>query len=234
MKLLLAGDTHGDAANINHLFNKAKGNDCEKILVLGDFGHFPHLKSGRTFYNEISRSAIKNGIELHWIKGNHDNHHDLKQYSGCVELHPNIFFHQNLNVWTWGKYTFCAIGGAHSIDKECRTEEIDWWSNEQISLSDIEGAAHIQSPVDVVLSHDCPISVDISKYLDYKRDIKTHGNRQKLQDIVEILKPKMLFHGHYHQRIDSTGIHPEDTFQSVGLGSNVNPRDKQSYILNCG
>jgi Icc-related predicted phosphoesterase len=233
LNVLVAGDTHGDAKNIQHLLLKAKGNKCSKVLVTGDFGHFPHLKNGVKWYNNISAKAVKEGIELHWIKGNHDNHDDLKKYIGCVEIYPNVFFHQNLHVWTWGNSTFCAVGGAYSIDKADREEGIDWWKDEQISYKEVERSEDIMSEIDIIISHDCPISVDIDKYLEYKRDIYTQGNRQKLQDIVDNLKPKMVIHGHYHQRIESKGTHPDGEFRNIGLGANVTSRASQSMILKC-
>jgi len=234
MKILIAGDTHGDKDNILHLTSKASGNGCEKILILGDFGYFPHMANGQSFLDYCEKMAKTHKIEIHWIKGNHDNHEALAAYSGAVKIRPHVIFHQNLHVWKWGKYNFCAVGGAYSIDKNHRTIGIDWWIDEQVSMADVYNCEDIKENVDIIVSHDCPMSVNINSHLDFKNDPETANNRNKLQAIVDVLKPSKVFHGHYHVMIeDGIGNHPDGTFDSIGLASNVNPRKKQTLIFDC-
>lgn len=236
MKILIAGDPHGSRKNMLHLVKKAAGNKCKKVLLLGDVGYLPNYLDGREYVDYVSKIAVEYGIEVHWIKGNHDNHEILSEYRGTVEIAENFIFHQNIDVWTWGKYTFCAVGGAVSVDvfSNSRNRGIDWWPNEVISVSDIYAAMEVKEKIDIVIAHDCPISVNIDKYLEFKTGEDTIANRTVLQEIVDILKPSKLFHGHYHERINETGTClTGEVFESIGLGDNRNSRKNQSIIFDC-
>lgn len=231
MKILLAGDTHGSIVNVQTLFKKASDEGCKIILVLGDFGHFPHLSDGRAFLKAIRQLSRQYKIVLHWIKGNHDNHEALSSFTRETEIIQGCIYHPNMVPWTWGKYTFVAVGGAYSIDKNQRTPGVDWWPEEEISNADVYACDSIRA--DIIVSHDCPLSVDLSYYLNYKTDPNTHRNRQKLQAIVEVVKPKYLFHGHYHVRTSLKGETSKGKFDCIGLAANINSLKAQTFVLDC-
>lgn len=54
-RVLLAGDTHGQAGWIKWLCKRAVSNDCEVILQLGDFGFWEHKPHGRVFLDDVAR-----------------------------------------------------------------------------------------------------------------------------------------------------------------------------------
>lgn len=222
-----------DFKRIARLIGEAIDKECEKILVLGDFGYWPHVNDGKKFLNRLKTYLERYPVELHFVKGNHDNHEFLNEYNGqtCVEIFPKFFFHPNMSVWTWGKYSFCAIGGAYSIDGARRIEGLSKWKDEEISNDDIEKSKFISA--DIILSHDCPLSVDIDEYLDYKRDSGTMNNRFKLQECVENIKPNLVLHGHYHKRINGVGNHSEGSFTNIGLASNMQKLEEQILVFDC-
>lgn len=229
MKIMMCGDIHKDVTNIEKVFEKAKEFECAIIIALGDVCYFPHTRSGKYFISLIENLSRETGILFYMVKGNHDNHEVLSKYSEITELHPGIFFIPNCVKFTFGNYSFCAVGGAVSIDILQRQRMIDFWDNERISQEDVRNSESMN--VDVVLSHDCPISVDIDYYLGYKREPKTTSNRRMLQAAVDNLKPKFLFHGHYHSRIKGKGLHGGGEFLSLGLASNKTGINDQIFVF---
>lgn len=201
MKILMCGDIHGEIESALHALEYAKQNNCEIIVILGDFGYYHNIRRFRIFLTDISEASIRFNIPVHFIKGNHENHDELRKLTNdnrdVVETEPNVFYHPNANVWRWDGVTFLAMGGANSIDKGDCTEGVDWFRNELITNEDIS-KAHAVGPVDVVLSHDSPISSNITDIFDFTMDPKTRHNRYQLQQVIEACRPKINLHGHYH------------------------------------
>ena len=236
MKILICGDTHGDRTNVGCLIDLAILNECERIVILGDFGYFEHIPQNPSFVNAISLEAIKANIKIHWIKGNHDKHEMLNRLYGSniSEIAPNIIYHPNCSTWDWDGIRFGAMGGAVSIDKESRIIGYTWWEDEEISTSDLYNCEKM-GKVDVLLSHDCPLSGNVEEYCDFKQDALSLVHRKKLQYVVEQTKPDILFHGHFHIRYTGSGFYniSERTimrFPIIGLFHNYDYR-KQSYIF---
>jgi len=234
MKILIVGDVHMSIVNMDNILDYAESHGCEKIIVLGDFGYWPHDTEGKAFLFYLNRELARRNIEVHFIKGNHDNHDYLNAYigeKGVVEIMPKLYFHPNLTTWTWGAYVFCAVGGAYSTDGWKRTVGVDKWHGEEITMAEVYGCSGIEA--DVVLSHDCPISVDITEHLNNKTDPFTKGHREKLQSIVDEICPEIVFHGHYHKRFDLTGTHTRGTFRNIGLASNKQTLALQCLVFDC-
>jgi Icc-related predicted phosphoesterase len=220
-----------DLNNMDNIFDFAESNGCEKVFVVGDFGFWPHDVDGRAFLYYLDRELARRNFTLHFIKGNHDNHEYLAEYKEISEIQPKLYYHPNLSTWKWGEYTSCAIGGAYSTDGWKRTEGIDWWRDEEITMAEVYGCDGIVA--DIVISHDCPLSVDIDEFLDNKRDVKTFSHRTKLQSIVDVIKPQYVIHGHYHERFVARGEHPGGKFVNIGLAANKQTLATQCLIFDC-
>lgn len=74
MRILVAGDTHGNLQHAKYLVERAKFFDCQVIIVVGDFGYWEHEASGVYFLNWIEDAAKRTGIVWCFIDGNHENH----------------------------------------------------------------------------------------------------------------------------------------------------------------
>ncbi len=233
MRGLIFGDSHGNLNNIYNVLDYAETRGCRILLSVGDFGYWPHDVDGVAFLYYVSKALTERDMEIHFVKGNHDNHEYLDGYpkDQIAEVSPRIYFHPNMTTWQWGGYTFCAVGGAYSIDGWKRTFGKDKWPNEEITNADIYSSPGVKA--DIIISHDCPESVDIDDYLDNKRDPMTYGHRCKLQSIVDEIKPKYVIHGHYHERFVARGTHPEGEFTNVGLGRDGDPLEKQCLVFDC-
>lgn len=233
----MSGDTHGDRTNVASLLDHANNNNCSKIMILGDFGYFEHIPQSPSFVEAISREAVKSNIDIHWIKGNHDNHEMLNRLYGdkISEIAERVIYHPNCSTWEWDGVVFGSMGGAVSIDKNQRTPGHTWWPDEEISSADLYNCEKM-GKVNVLLTHDCPLSGNVEDYVDFKQDALSMEHRRKLQHVVEVTTPDILFHGHFHIRYTGKGNYTltERTyveFPIIGLFHNYDYR-RQSYVFN--
>jgi hypothetical protein len=204
-KVFLLGDTHGQAGWIKRASQIAVNNDCKVILQLGDFGFWPHTGSGKVFLDEVTRWMHRDGLELWWVDGNHENHDWLAEQphdeDGFWRLGPIVHIGRGAR-WTWGDRTFLGCGGAYSIDKYYRREGESWWAGETITEADIIrcGTEH----ADVLVSHDAPWGANnvIGPFTAGDKDDypESAANRKRLAAICDAVQPDLLVHGHYHHR----------------------------------
>lgn len=169
----IIGDVHGCyAANLETYLNLLPSNDLS--IQIGDM------------------SIGFNGVELpdmpqhKFFRGNHD----------CPEkcqTHPNYLgdfgFNHDWNIFWWS--------GADSIDKEDRTQYIDWWNNEELTYTQSNEAIELYEKTlpRIVLSHDAPQSI-IKTMFGYEDSSST---RDWLDVALEIHQPELWIFGHHHQ-----------------------------------
>lgn len=195
MRLLLAGDTHGDLAHLNMLLAMAQKHECDAVVQLGDFGYWEHHGDGVTTLDKLSQWFTKADIPLYWLDGNHENHtllrrkYQTEEATGPVEIRDHVLYLRRGLRWVWDDVRFLAIGGAYSIDKQWRVEEMNkrllnkaryyqdedsdlealkerfalWWPEEMITDTEVERAIE-GGEVDVVFSHDAPAFIDLNTY----------------------------------------------------------------------
>lgn len=128
MRLLIAGDTHGNSEFIaNYLYPCAADSGCDMIVQVGDFGYWEHDPTD-TFLDQVDAAAHTFGIPFYWLRGNHDNirhcrsRYTLADFEGFVICRDNVRHIPDGHVWTWGGHRFRAFGGAYSVDKSWRIE----------------------------------------------------------------------------------------------------------------
>lgn len=127
-KILLAGDTHGDANAVKTLLEKARDIEADALFVLGDFGIWDHHDGG-AFTDHVSRFTQRyGGIPVCFLPGNHDNYDLLFKWEaensrtrdGFVFVKEGLFYSPRGHRFTWGGVRFLSLGGAYSVDKEWR------------------------------------------------------------------------------------------------------------------
>lgn len=202
-RVLLAGDVHMRTKQVEYLIRMAKAEGCEAIFQLGDLGFWAHMQDGMQFLFKVGKMLDHENIDLYWIDGNHDNHSLLWSYKhplrdGWPMIAPRIYYCPRGTRWTWRGVKFIGVGGGFSIDKEYRKPEKSWWFQETITDEQVIAAS--TDLVDVMLCHDVPWLVKLP-FTDYKNDLETEMNRRQLLKIAEAVKPKLIVHGHYHQRL---------------------------------
>ena len=236
-RILLLGDTHGDTSSTVLAVQRAKQNDCQVILQLGDFGF---IGSGvDSFLHKTNRALIREGLHMFWIDGNHENHDRLDMWPlnkwGYHDTVPTAIFPDNAGTpchlhhlprgfrWTWGGIKFLALGGAYSIDKSSRQEHVSWWPQETITAGDVYRCG--EAPCDVLVSHDVPWGV-LDPYGPYRENknlwLESNANRQALRAVVEATRPRLVVHGHTHWRKSTTMLLDDmgTLCQVEGLGCN--------------
>jgi len=212
MKILFAGDWHGDINHVQYIYQIAIQKEVDYVIQVGDFGYWEHMQGGPEFLDMCQKFADESGIDLWWIDGNHENFDWLYDYpldsDGRRPVRPNVIHLPRGHKWKWDGVTFLAFGGSFSIDRGWRKLGSSYWEEE---LPTVEEAtkARAQGKVDVMVTHDVPDGADLSLLLgpDWKAKSQYPQGcvdaRARVREVWEVAQPAWLFHGHYHQRADS-------------------------------
>jgi predicted phosphodiesterase len=170
--LLVIGDVHGKINDYWKLVNFRKG--CS--IQVGDFGF---KKQHDWFLKNIDYT--QNQINF----GNHDD------YSFLYEPH-------SLSNWSYAyESKVMTVRGACSIDKAYRTENLDWWANEELNYEEMQNAIDFYNfnKPKIMITHDCPDYV--RRYLFGVRDKSITSNG--LQVMFENHQPDIWIFGHHHR-----------------------------------
>ncbi len=220
MKICGVGDIHGDIDwFVGRVLRYAALHECEIIVPCGDFGYYGPRdeRDGSRYLDKLSKVLVREGIEMFWLDGNHDNHMYLwENYppdeTGMVPMRENVTYLPRGCVWEWDDVRFMSLGGAYSIDKDRRLKEEAkrhkpyslWWPTELLTEEQKFFAA-ARGPVDVLFSHDAPIKVDVPGIHaeDHMAFPQSWDHRRRVQYVVEHIEPKLIVHGHHHVRYSS-------------------------------
>lgn len=218
MKVLLAGDTHGDLRHVVYLIHCAAQQGCDRIVQVGDFGYWPHLEP---FHEYVAAAARSAAMTVYWLDGNHENFDALEktvdmQATEPQEMEDNLWYLARGSAWEWDGCRFLALGGAPSVDKEHRVEGESWWPQELLTEPEIERARN-HGPADVLLTHDAPDGVCPIVGPWYKGDPLSQHHRQIISAVTQAVQPKILVHGHYHHRY--TGSFEQTRVEGLGRNS---------------
>lgn len=212
-RVLLAGDTHGNAGWLATLTKLAARHHCEGIVQLGDFGYWSHVPSGEKFLDEVERSLERQGIWLLVSPGNHDNHALLARHpqgpAGLITLRDRIAVAPFGSRWRWRCVRFGALGGAFSVDWAPaplglwpgRTPGWDWWPGLE-EPNEADAARLGEAPLDILITHDAPIDADLGDKapLAPEAEWRARQTRRLISDVVGRLRPSLVVHGHWHRR----------------------------------
>lgn len=176
MAIYITGDTHGELDR-HKLTTKSFPEQKELtkddyMIILGDAGI---LWNSYTKYcpNKLS-SRDKNMIKWYedkqfttlWLDGNHENFNALNTFpveiwnGGKIHrLSKSVIHLMRGQVYNINNITFFVMGGADSIDKMYREENVSWWRDELPSRKEYEEAIHnlekVNFKVNYVLTHCC-------------------------------------------------------------------------------
>lgn len=204
----IAGDWHSDPQFAAQVI-RSLPSEVDVLVHTGDFGYlFLH-----PFLEEVQRVAEDAGIIVMFVDGNHDDHDWLATHpigeDGVRRIRPRVWHLPRGFRWVWGGVSFLALGGAASLDR-VGLEPKCFWAQECISDEDIRRVL-TDGPVDVMITHDAPAGHEIPGLLDpavfHEAQLeRALDHKQVLADVVFRLRPKHLWHGHYHSRYDAVGV----------------------------
>ena len=158
--LLIIGDVHGKINEYWKILQK-----CDKRYYSIQVGDFGFSKQHEWHLNNIDYSQ-------HQINfGNHDDYTYLDK--------PH-----SLSNWSISTSGLMTVRGAYSVDKAYRTENVDWWANEELNYEEMQRAidSYISNKPKIMITHDCP-----------------HEARQSLFGITENHQPELWVFGHHHK-----------------------------------
>jgi len=198
---IITGDTHGDFQRLSNMKQKPT-----HVIILGDFGLLWTTEDNQELY--WKKWLREKPFEIIALQGNHENFsriHNLpkvERYGNTVYKYTdNIFILiHGLDYFIDGRHYFC-YGGATSLDKASRKENITWWEEEipnyryeQQAWDTIENTVRFDS----VLTHTAP--EDVINELGY--NFKFCPVSRLLGEFRKRLVCKQWFFGHLHEDKD--------------------------------
>lgn len=203
-RVLLLGDVHGRVDAVCAAMRKANARDINTIIQVGDYWAYEDTS--------VEKMLRHYGIHLYFIAGNHENWPYLNKLSGTstepVLITPHVTYMPKLAAMKVGFLSALCLGGAPSVDKLSRLENIDWFPEEVVTPDDARRAREM-GEFDLVLTHDCPSDVTMPSECFVPRDMAiswfgekqlddADEHRELLYHALENTRYTLLVHGHYH------------------------------------
>jgi len=199
--IYVTGDTHGEN-DIMKLSNKnfPRGKELTKndyVIIQAKY----LLK----FLNERNFTTL-------FIRGNHDNFPRLETYpnvekfgSIVKQISDSVFYLLDSHIYDIDNNKIFCLGGAQSIDKIWRVEDVSWWKEEIPSYKTIqEGFDRLKSignKVDYVFTHAIHMNAYLYVYDETSEKYNDPMNKT-LQVLYDTIECKKYYCGHYHKDID--------------------------------
>lgn len=207
-RIAVAGDWHGNSFHADRVIRDAAEQGAQAVLHVGDYGY----KFAPGFMARCQRALEETGLVLAFVDGNHDDHDKLSALVAehgrtAIPMRPNIFYLPRGYRWIWSGVSFLALGGAHSVDRPWRACG-EWWARETITIGEAVTAAN-GGRADVMICHDVPDGVRIpcieGNPIGFPESeiAAAQRHRELLARVVAEVRPKHLFAGHYHCRLDA-------------------------------
>lgn len=213
--IYVTGDIHGS----NDIQRLSKDNFPESkslskkdyVIICGDFGLIWSGSEKEEYWlNWLNRQPFT----TLFLDGNHENFDMLNRYpieywhEGKVHfINESVIHLMRGQVFNIDGKTFFTFGGATSIDKIYREENISWWKEEMPSVKELEEGLKNLSinnlKVDYILTHCCSSNtleyVSICCGFDGRYELDTLN---KYFNIIEKeIKFQHWYFGHYHEDV---------------------------------
>ncbi|MCM1168212.1 MAG: metallophosphoesterase [Ruminococcus sp.] len=203
--IYITGDTHGRAGEFLGRFGDPPTAD-DTVIVAGDFG-FIFNKNNTAGLDMLKKQPFTTAF----VDGNHENFDELYKYpeerwnGGVIHrVADNIVHLTRGGLFTIEGRSFFTFGGAHSIDKAWRTENVSWWSAEMPSAEEYargrETLSRCGFTVDYIVTHTCPES--LSERVCLRPNSADLELRKFLQEVADKTSFKRWYFGHYHGDMD--------------------------------
>lgn len=147
--MIFLGDIHGDFNQIAYICYRDEEKTPKTIIQIGDFGagFSEEFWFDITYLNQILK---EHNTQLYVVRGNHDN---PTYFDGNFSL-SNITFLADYSVITIEGKNILCVGGAVSIDRNVRKENVSWWVNEIFEWAPEKIKS--LSNIDIVVTHTAP------------------------------------------------------------------------------
>lgn len=215
--IYITGDTHGGFMRVVKFCNISRTTKEDVLIILGDACINLFCDGRDTALKQLLDSLP---ITLLCIHGNHEKrperigtYRELPWHGGQVfaeEAYPSLLFAKDGEIYDLDGVETLVVGGAYSVDRARRTENKDWWADEQPSPElkrAVEATlAHRGWRVDAVLTHTAPLKYEpVEMFLPFIDQSKVDKTTEVWLDTIEDrLSYDRWFCGHYHtdKRVD--------------------------------
>lgn len=189
--MFFIGDVHGKYKRYKRVIRGRRD-----TVQLGDMGvGFWKLRSDeRVPDHNPPHSKMVEGNHR-FIRGNHDNPSVCTRQSqwipdGTVE--GDVMF----------------VGGAISVDRKWRTEGLDWWPDEELSIAELDRLISVYADARprIMVTHDCPQFLEKTMVEASGRDksIAPSRTRQAFSAMFDHHRPQHWVFGHWHRTFRTT------------------------------
>ena len=200
----IIGDTHGSNRPISRW---AELGDTENLIHVGDFG--VGFKGSMPKISQLAQELNDFSKNVYVIRGNHDDpsFFDGRMYGG---YHGGIHFLRDGTIADWNGEKILFNGGAISIDRAQRINEIDIWEDEGF-----KPFKKIETEIDYLVTHSSfpevtsfPIKGEmVVTFAKYDQDLISDLEKesQSIKNWVDSLienqekKIKTWHYGHFHK-----------------------------------
>ena len=201
--IYITGDTHRQIDNRFLQLEDLTKNDY--LIILGDFGG---IWNGNDKY---FMPFLKNqNYNILFIDGNHENHKILNEYpiemwnGGKIHrIENNIIHLMRGQIFNINNLSFFTFGGAYSIDKNIRTEFIDWWKEEEGNYEEmnegLDNLSKYNNKVDYILTHAGPKTPIENYFKCLNKNFNGSLTESYLDEIYNSVDYKHWYCGHYHE-----------------------------------
>lgn len=180
------GDVHGKFGRYRELIR-----DVPVSIQVGDMGvgfRRRHPDGEIRWSANPPYDAMAQGDHA-FIRGNHDN-------PAACERHPFWIRDGQMH-----RGVFC-LGGGVSIDRQWRTEGLDWWPDEELSTAEMNALVDQYAAIrpEIVCTHDCPESIagEILAANNMRKIEDGSRTRQALEAMFQLHQPRYWLFGHWH------------------------------------
>lgn len=203
----IAGDWHGDAQIMRRTVQVLGRLGIKTLFHVGDLAvRWPGREKGK-FDRRLEQELASAGVQFLFADGNHDNHKELRglplQSDGTRRLSDHVSYIPRSTILEVRGLRIGVLGGAYSIDRKWRTEGKDLWADLEEPTAQEAELLISRGPIDVLICHDVPAGVTgLRRDLKLPReiDLASRRTRNLLQHVVESMRPRLAFAGHWHQR----------------------------------
>jgi hypothetical protein len=177
MRILAAGDLHGDISLAKEISEKAHKERAELIVLCGDLTHFDDSPKG--FINEL----IKNRHRVLFVPGNHDSEATADFFSEAYSI-------RNLNKGpaVYGNFAFVGAGGA--CVGPFPTSESKLMYTLEKNFSRAEPFLGLKK---ILVTHTHPEGTLMERLTDFFKGSKA------LKQVIKKMQPDVVLCSHVHE-----------------------------------
>lgn len=195
------GDIHGKFSPFQTFARRVLGRGVA-VVQIGDFGHgfFDPGTAADTqdFFRE-------NMGTCGFIRGNHDDPEICRMMPGWI---PDGHHDPAWDIM--------FVGGAYSVDRHLRTEGLDWWADEECSITELNGIVDRYAAVKprIMVTHDAPSAAIEAVFPNVRLFRPLSRTVQTFNSMFEVHCPDTWFFGHWHH--SASAVVNGTRFQCLG------------------